>query len=220
MSQFCFSMFRSSQFCLSQSILLVLLSLVTVLLILVLLISVLFVSILLGWVSLVSLSLLFSVYFQSRRKFFFPKMPNQKEYTGVLWVSVCSITNDAFSHMCSACLTFSNDKLMSSISKLYFPCLFFRSQCLKYVLHDPHLKSMFLTSQCLKHVLLVSVRFKRLNDYFSQKRWDTNNSFAGNLSYTLQKSASSLRVRFLRLDAWNIFRASQWLLFSETMRHK
>ena len=51
--------------------------------------------------------------------------------------------------------------------------------------------------------------FKSLNDYFSQKRWDTKNSFAGDLSSTLQNSASSKRVCFLHLDAWNMFRVSQ-----------
>ena len=52
---------------------------------------------------------------------------------------------------------------------------------------------------------------KRLNDYFSQKRWDTKNSNAGDLSSTLQKSALSQRVVFLRLNAWNMFRASQYI---------
>ena len=52
---------------------------------------------------------------------------------------------------------------------------------------------------------------KRLNDYFSQKQGDTKNSNAGDLSSTLQKSALSQRVVFLRLNAWNMFRASQYI---------
>ena len=44
------------------------------------------------------------------------------------------------------------------------------------------------------YVLMPEIYFARLNDYFSQKRWDTKNSFNGDPSSALQKSISYQRV--------------------------
>ena len=66
------------------------------------------------------------------------------------------------------------------------------------LLHSPKKclvsEGLFFTSRCLKFVSRVSVRFKRINDYFSQKRWDTKNSFNEDPSSTLQKSILFQRV--------------------------